>query len=490
MNKFFVLILIIILSFKIVLSQQLVLGLNDVIDIAKKQSPKAILVKHQYRGAYWAYKSFKAGLLPRLDLNSTLPEINRTISKITMPDGTDAFIQRSLANSSVNLTLTQKIGLTNSTVFLQSNLQRIDIFSDSNSYSYMSSPISVGFIQPLLGFNEFAWQKKLQPLKYTEAQQNYLHQMEQISIEALEHYFNLLLAQLNVKISKINLANNDTLYKIAKGRYNIGKIAENELLQMELSYLNSKSNLNHAILDLELKQLALKSFLAIGENQDVFLEYPQSYPKVKIKADEALKYAQNNNAMLLNLQKQIWQAEENVAQVKAENRFNANLMATYGLTQSANNIETAYKNPQDQQYVAIGIQIPILDWGQGKGQIKMAESNLEVIKAQTQQQHIDFEKNILLKIAEYNMQTEQLKIAMKSDTVARQRYEIAKQRFLIGKINITDLNIALSEKDAAQRAYLESVKHFWQEYFLIRQFTLYDFINNSEIKVNYEELLY
>jgi outer membrane protein TolC len=69
------------------------------------------------------------------------------------------------------------------------------------------------------------------------------------------------MAQNMMEIQQKNLANNDTLYKIAVGRYNLGKIAENELLQMELSVMNAKTNLAQAQLDVELRQLELKTFL-------------------------------------------------------------------------------------------------------------------------------------------------------------------------------------------------------------------------------------
>ncbi len=37
---------------------------------------------------------------------------------------------------------------------------------------------------------------------------------------------------------------NDTLYKISTGRFNVGKIAENELLQVELHLMNARPRLH------------------------------------------------------------------------------------------------------------------------------------------------------------------------------------------------------------------------------------------------------
>ena len=44
----------------------------------------------------------------------------------------------------------------------------------------------------------------------------------------------------------------------------------------------------------------------------------------------------------------------------------------------------------------------------------------------------------------------QIEITKKSDEVAQERYNVAQNRYLIGKIDITNLNIALREKDDAK----------------------------------------
>ena len=46
---------------------------------------------------------------------------------------------------------------------------------------------------------------------------------------------------------------------------------------------------------------------------------------------------------------------------------------------------------------------------------------------------------------------------------------------MIGKIDLTDLNIAQNERDAAHRNFVESMRNYWQTYFGLRRATLYDF---------------
>ena len=79
-------------------------------------------------------------------------------------------------------------------------------------------------------------------IKYEESKRSYLEEMENVSQQASQLYFNLLVAQIDNDIQLKNKANNDTLYRISKGRYNLGKIAENELLQMEFGTPSQRTN--------------------------------------------------------------------------------------------------------------------------------------------------------------------------------------------------------------------------------------------------------
>jgi outer membrane protein TolC len=76
---------------------------------------------------------------------------------------------------------------------------------------------------------------------------------------------------------------------------------------------------------------------------------------------------------------------------------------------------------------------------------------------------------------------EQMQTNAEADLTANQRYEIAKKRYLLNDLSITDLNIALQEKDQARRDYIFSLKSFWNVYFNLRLLTLYDFAINKKI---------
>lgn len=464
------------------------LTLEQVISLAQSQSPDALNAKHRFKSSYWQYRTYTAGLLPALTFDGTLPNLNRSIDRITLPDGTDAFINRSLSNYSASMALTQNLKLTGGQIFLNSNIERIDIFGDSTQTSFLTSPLNIGLRQPLFAYNQYRWAKKIEPRRYNEAERRYQEDLEQVTITAINYFFELMNAQIAYQIQITNQANNDTLYQIGKGRYNIGTIAENELLQLELSLLTSNAELENAALDLETKIFDLKSFLRIKDNDPLEIIPPAGITTLKIDTQKAIAEARSNRADALAFERRLLEAESSVNRAKLENRFSANLFAVYGLTQSSLLLKDAYKNPQEQQQLTVGFQIPILDWGLGKGKVKMAESNLELERTSVEQEMTDFDQQVYLKVSQFNIQKNQLRIAAKSDTVAQKRYEVTKQRYLIGKIDIIELNIAQTEKDNARRGYFSALHNFWKNYYEIRKQTLFDFSRNEPIKFDIDQI--
>ncbi len=488
MNKFIITIFILANSF-IAKSQIHQLSLIDVISIAKEKSPDALKAKHQFRSNYWQFRTYKRSMLPQLMLDGTLPSLNRAYTTYTSSSGAQEYVGQSYISYSGSMVVNQRVGLTGGNIFVSSGLQRLDNYYDTiTTKSYLSTPINIGFSQPLFNYNPYKWDKKIEPLRYEKAKREYLSSVEQVSITALRYYFNLLSAEINVKVVDLNVANYDTLFQIAKGRYQLGKIAENELLQLELSLLKSKSRQERMHLDYKNVLYRFKSYLRINDSSKVVLIIPKNKNFSYIDYKEAMNLAKENNPKILEFEQRLLEAQANMNRSKTQNGFNANLYAVFGLTQNAETYVNAYENPNNQQQVTLGIQVPIIDWGMRKGQVKMAESNLDLITESIEQEKIDFNQSIFMQVSEYNMQNNQLLIAAKSDTVAQKSFDVTKNRYYLGKISVTDLNIAQTNMDNAKISYIRALQEYWQTYYTLRQSTLFDFRNNSPLNVDFESI--
>ena len=84
-------------------------------------------------------------------------------------------------------------------------------------------------------------------------------------------------------------------------------------------------------------------------------------------------------------------------------------------------------------------------------------------------------------ITQFSLLRDQLRTATEADRVAGNGYTIALKKFQNGELSITDLNIALQEREAAKRDYINSIRTYWVTFYRLRELTLYDFEEGRNI---------
>ncbi|NLC86677.1 MAG: TolC family protein [Bacteroidales bacterium] len=455
------------------------LTLDEAVALARNQSPQAVAARHQYRASYWNWRSHKANYLPSVTLN-TYSTLNRSISSVTLPDGSDSFVHRNQLLNDGAITINQNIPLLGGSIYMRTGLQRLDLFTD-NTLSYKSTPVVIGYSQNLLGYNYLKWNKEIEPIRYSQAQKAYTETQELVAATAAMKFHQLALAQNSWQSAAYNYAAADTLYQYAKGRYEIGTITENEMLQLEINYLSEQTNMMNARIEMDDMILDLRSFLGITNNIEIEVQVSDNIPNFMVPVEEAVYYAHENSPDIEYYTLRELESESAVARAKASRGLKADLYAEFGLSQTNSNFRDSYRNPLDQQLVSLGIRIPILDWGVGKGQIEVARSNLEKVKIDMEQARTDFEANVIKMVKQFNLQADKVAIAYKTADRAVRRNNVAYRLYLLGKSSVLDLNSAVEEKDRSQQAYIRELQNYWSLYYGIRSITGYDFENNSKI---------
>jgi len=485
------LIVVLVLPSKEIIAQDVKkLTFDEVIKLSEEQSPNALIAKHRFRSSYWEYRSYRAQFLPSLTLSGTTPDFSNGLAKVYDSNSDQyIYIPKNTISTLGTLSLSQNIGLTGTVIALSSDLTLYKDIALKLPVNYISDPAYIRITQPIRQYNSLKWQKKIEPVKYDAARKSYLSNIEGVHMSAVTNFFSLALAQINKQISEMNYSNADTLFRIAKGRYQLGTIAEDELLEMQLSWLNAETARKQADMNLRDKEIRLRSFLGYNENVRLELILPDEIPDLQVDLKEVLDLALKNNPDLLNQQINVLNAQSNAAQAKASKGLNASISASLGYSQQAPDIETAYNNLSNSQIVSVHFTMPILDWGLGKGRYQMAKSSLELAQVQANQAVVDFQQNLFLDVEQFNLQKYQVAIAAKSDTVAMKRYEVTKQRFLIGKIAVLDLNDADSRKDQNKRAYVQALQDYWNFFYNMRSLTLFDFIKRKPLETDYDKLL-
>ena len=467
--------------------QTVTLTLEQTIESARQQSPYAQNARHSFRSAYWNYKYYRANYLPALKLTSN-PYLDRAINKVTLGDGNVKFVEQNLLSSDLTLSLTQNIPWTGGTLFVETAAQRLDLFNN-HTYSWQTSPVNIGYRQSLFGHNSLKWDRRIEPVRYREAQKTYAETLELVAARATGKYFDLAKAQSNYEIANTNYANADTLYIYAQGRYNIGTISENEMLQLELNKLTEETNQMNARIEMENCMQELRSYLGIQEDVELKTDVDDHVPDLHIDLHSALLLANENSPEIQTMQRRKLESESSVAKARANAGLKADIYLCFGLTQTAEKLKDAYQNPLDQQYVSLGISLPLLDWGRGKGQVRVARSNRDLVHTQVEQDKTDFDLNIRKLVKQFNLQAQRVHIAARTDETAQRRAEVARRLYLLGKSTVLDLNASITEKDTARRNYITALYNYWSLYYTLRSLTLYDFERDTPLTEDLERII-
>ncbi len=462
------------------------LTLEQVVSMARDNSPDAVAAWHAFRSAYWNYRSYRADNLPSFSLSSD-PELTRMIDKVALEDGTVKFVRQNMLSVDGALTLRQNIPLTGGSFFVQSTLQSMKLY-DSKRVSFRSSPVIVGYRQSLFGYNQLKWNRKTEPLRYREAQKALVETLELVAADASRKFFALARAQRNYQMACYNYANADTLFQFAKGRYNIGTITENELLQLEVNCLTESANRMDAVIEMDECRQALGSLL--GWDKDISLEVrpDDRVPRFRVEPELAFQKFCENSPEVDALQLKLLESRGAVAQARGNAGLKAELYLQCGLSQAGSSLAEAYEHPMNQQQVSIGFALPVLDWGRERGKIKVARSRHDLVEVQVKQQQNDQERNVRKLVMQFNLQAERVNIARKTVETANRRYDVARKMYLLGKSSVLDLNVATTEKDNANRNFLSALSTYWNLYYVLRSMTLYDFEEKREIREDVEPI--
>lgn len=463
------------------------LGLHEAIGIGLSNAVDAVVAKNEYISAYWSYRTYRTELLPEVVLKGTMPYYSKSYNMLQNDDGSYKYVSNDYNKIDGEISISQNIPWTGGKITMESSVERLRQNGDKSSTHYYSVPGAVTLEQPIFGFNRVGWLRKIEPVKYKEAKQKLISNQEDIAVTVVEHFFNLLLGQINMEIARQNHANAVKLYNIAEARYNIGQLSKVELLQMKNSLISAESSLTDMRSSLNARMFKLRSYLGLSEDISLKLMAPEALGLDKpLSYHQVLEMAHENNSFTQSIQRRMLEASRNVSQAKAD-RWNVKLFASFGLAAKESTFNRAFNNNnwKDNQMISVGVSVPILDWGKGKGKVRVAESNREVEVSRIEKEIMDFNQNIYLQVQNFNNQPLQLERAKEMDEIAQQRYEITVETFVQGKIDILNLNDSQTSKDTARRNYIEQLFLLWSYYYQIRGLTLYDFVFEKSLEVEY-----
>jgi outer membrane protein TolC len=456
------------------------LSLRNVVDLAISQSSAVKYVQNQDVNYYWRWKNHQTRFRPQLTLSGDLPDFENQTKPIVQPDGSIVFNQVTQLETSAQLAISQPIPQLGAYVYAASGIVRLQDFNNS-TVGFSGYPVSVGITQPLFAYNWMKWTRMTEPLVYEEAQKRFIESIEEISFNATSLFFTYLRIQTDYGLAESNLKNSKDNLKIAEVKKALGGISDNDFSRIQLSVFNAQKALNNARIDLKNADYELKKYIGLDQNQRIELVIPLDMFLWEVDPDKALEESLENRKETPQFERRLIQADRDLTQAKRNAGVNATLNMSYGISNSSDYFGGIYENPEQQQNVRLALSVPILDWGRSESQVKLAESQRELVLYDVEQDRLDFERGVVVQVEQFNLIKSQIETAEAADKVAEEGYLIALKKFQNGEISITDLNISLQEREAAKRDYIRSIENYWESYFRLREVTLFDFEFNQKI---------
>jgi outer membrane protein TolC len=264
----------------------------------------------------------------------------------------------------------------------------------------------------------------------------------------------------------------------------MGKVSRNEILQLQLEEVKAQKAVGTARRDIEMANLNLKAYCGLQGDAKIELVVPDAINDIRIDQSMVLREAYTNRSDAIAFIRREMEAKRDVAKAKADNGINATLTARLGSSKSATSFSKMYQSPKNQQMFQLEFDIPILDWGRSKSRTKTAEANQKFTEYALEQDKQNFAQEIVTEVTLFDMMKDQLALTRRADSIASEKYQIAKDRYVLGNLSITDLSIAFQEKDQAKRDYVFALRDYWQAFYRLRYLSLYDF--EKEQKISYK----
>ncbi len=451
------------------------LTLADAIALAEQRAFPARAALHQRDAARARDRAFGAALLPQVSLTGNLPVYNRSIIPVLQPDGSTFFRPQQQNESSLGLQVTQRVPLTGGEIFVSSALSRLEVIGERDTRNWSSTPFSIGIRQSLLRPNVLRWDAREQGIRGDLAERQYLEAREDVALQTANAFFDHFAAGVALSNAAANAAVNDSLYLLNQGRFEVGRIGENDLLQSELALLRARNTLDAARLEASRSAAALRLALNVPANAAVEIVPPEGIILRTADTSTAVQQALRNRATMRELALSETQAERRVSEARYNSGFGATVQASLGFNQSGSAMDAVYRDLREAQRFSVSLQMPVLQWGGRSAQIEAARADQDRTEATARQGREQLVQEAHFAALQLAQAARQFEIAAKADTVGQKRFDVAKNRYVIGRIGMDNLYQAQTEKDQALLQYVQSLRAYWVAFYRLRRVTLFDF---------------
>ena len=468
-------------------TDSLFLSLDDIFKIALENSLDLKSAKSRIKENQLVIQRLQEQIKPRFFANASLPNLSRTIELRPLPDGRDAFVNRSTMNNNVGLSMYYEVIATGGTLIASSSLDRLDIFKSDqfdNSRNYFFTPIAVSFKQPIFKFNELKWRKERYDLINAELTTSQAVVREEVLLQAVRYYKQAYQAQIDVVLSQNKITETDALYDIKSRQAAIAKAQRVEILRLESEQQANQIEYEQAVLNSNKAIMELCDFLQLDRAAYIRLAEPPNVAEVEIEPTFAVEMAIKNSYIIAKNTLRLKEAEAEIQRTNMDNGLDISIDLSLGLNNTAEQLSQLYGGLLDRQTAAITISVPLNGGKQRDLNREIAAEQLLREQLEIEQELTEISRIVLSNIQEFNLLNKRIDYEEQNKVASNEIYELVRQQFALSKKSIIDLNIARSEREQALKQYYNNILAATEKFYEIRKECLYDFLSKNDLTKN------
>lgn len=482
MSKILYTIFISILFPNAIFPQKISLDIHQVLQIAQKQSSDYQYILNQSLINEIEKRQFRIRLFPKLDFSATIPSLNEGFSAITMPDGSDSYINRFILHSNAGLSLSQYIPFTGGTVSMTSSMNALYNINPQKDYSFNFNMINFSYSQQLSSYNEYKWDKRL--FEKRQEIKNYTHyqNLESINQKAISYFFNSYIEQAKKELNIMLLNVSKLTLEKARKLYAQNQIMEEDWIESQINYQQMLKQAQDST-KLISQDLLLKNYLNISKDISIQLEFNDSvliHTDFIIDKEEIIRRALKYSLKTANAYT-IIEKEKEMRSSRAANGPSFNVSLSGGLNTATEVFKDILHTPNRQFNVLFSMSIPILDWGAWKMQNKLLKIQYDEILMQ----YDDKERQLIVEI---NNDIENLMSLKKDLIIDREiivlqlkRIQIIQKHLNFGKVDIQKLIEARTSLMQQNISYYNKLNTLLTLIYKYRRTALWDIQTNTPI---------
>ncbi len=474
-------ILFCLLVIQVNLFSQRVLTLEESMEIAIKNSPSI----QKSRLNMEMNKEYLNAQIASLKTNFLLDVSPITFSRSLIYDRKSAvWFQDQTFEPSASLIITQPVKWTDGLLTVRNDFKYQDNYSvvddvKSPPDQVFNNYLYLQYDQPVFTYNRLKLNLDKIRLNLETATIAYAIEMLNMEYQVNQAFYAVYQKETAVQIAKEEFENQKISLEIIRSKVEAGLSAKEELLQGELNYATSESNLDNSKVDLNNARDQFKLLIGMSLYDDIAVETDIDFKLIFVNPEKAIENGLSQRLELTQRNIDLKMAEFNLTETSAQNEFRGDISLSVGINGINEQITNIYDNTTNSPAVGITFAIPLFDWGERKANIKAAEIEIQSRTIDLEDQKNDIIINIRKTYRNLQNLVNQIEIAKQNEKNAQLTYDINLERYRNGDLTSIDLQRFQNQLSEKKTARVNSLINYRLEIINMKIQSLWDFENNT-----------